>query len=154
MICRIQRDMAWDAKLQGQMKQKFTMDKTIPWERLVKIIIANAQEKTEQCISSPAALQVDNMPSCCGSSVVGPDSDLHPTGSFVRAQVICDNSVKTLVWTFASNFQVFSTQWRLTIGVDFYQAGGLISVLPTNEVDLNNLYPPSKGDRLRNSSYL
>ena len=42
-------------------------------------------------------LQVDNMPSCCGSSAVGPDSDLQPTGSFVRAQVCCNNFEKNLI---------------------------------------------------------
>merc|ERR1712004_153960 len=53
--------------------------------------------------------EAGDQPTCCGSSAVGPDSDLQETGSFVRAQ-----------------------------------AGGLISILPTTGVDLNDLYPPSK----------
>ena len=57
---------------------------------------------------------------------MGPDSDLQATGSFVRAQV-----VKLLLL----NCFIYC----------LLKAGGLISVLPTTGVDLDNLYPPSKG---------
>ena len=87
--------------------------------------------------------QVDNMPSCCGSSAVGPDSDLQATGPFVRAQVYYNN-------LFKDSFNCL----RLNITGGFFQAGGLISVLSTDGVDLNNLYPPSKGDSLNSSSNL
>ena len=53
---------------------------------------------------------------------MGPDSDLQATGSFVRAQVV-----------------------KLLFLNCLLKAGGLISVLPTTGVDLDNLYPPSKG---------
>ena len=83
------------------------------------------------------------MPSCCGSSAVGPDSDLQATGPFVRAQVCCNIFFKD------SNNSV-----RMNISDGFFQAGGLISVLSTDGVDLNNLYPPSKGESLNSSSNL
>ena len=57
---------------------------------------------------------------------MGPDSDLQSTGSFVRVQV-----VKLLLL----NCFIYC----------LLKAGGLISVLPTKDVDLDNLYPPSKG---------
>jgi len=67
-------------------------------------------EETKVHHGRNSAMREDSdLPPCCGSSAVGPDSDLRPTGSFVRAQ-----------------------------------AGGLISVLPTTGINLNNLYPPSK----------
>ena len=40
---------------------------------------------------------------------------------------------------------------KLSISAGFFQAGGLISVLSTDGVDLDNLYPPSKGDSLKSS---
>ena len=81
-------------------------------------------------------IQTGDQPACCGSSAVGPDSDLQATGSFVRAQV------RKLVAPFCNlDLWCLTRFWEYILS----QAGGLISVLPTADVDLDNLYPPSKG---------
>ena len=63
---------------------------------------------------------------------MGPNSDLRPTGSFVRAQV-GDGRVQDLI------------DWIGDHMNSTFQAGGLISVLPTTGINLDSLYPPAKG---------
>ena len=56
---------------------------------LMHLLLVRANREVENVSSFVLILlQIGDFPSCCGSSAVGPDSILQPSGAFVRSQVI------------------------------------------------------------------